>query len=261
MSGFFRPPPSSGAELATGGNPPRWTGRLQGSPPGEVVNDVMLARSDSAAVYIAYVDAYPEGFEFDVKAITVAAEHEFRREGEEHGPDIFGRHWPMVGERQDAIPPQLLRIGVQFADGRGATNIIGHDQPADGPILWPLRGGGGGGRFHQGYWVSPLPTSGPVALVCEWPAAGIPLIRHELDAQLFLDGAGRARALFPDGRECSGTAASGASGRMPMSRGSMTGHPPARPSRPRSRRSSPPTARWSCPERRGRAEAARAGRD
>ena len=96
------------------------------------------------------------------------------------------------------IPPQLLRVGVQFADGRSATNITGHDRPADGPVMWPLRGGGGGGRFHQGYWVSPLPRSGPVALVCEWPAAGIPLVRHEVGAQLFLDGADRARAIFPD---------------------------------------------------------------
>jgi hypothetical protein len=66
--------------------------------------------------------------------------------------------------------------------------------------MWPLRGGGGGGRLDQGYWVSPLPPSGPVAIVCEWPAAGIPLVRHEVNARLMLDAADRARALFPDGQ-------------------------------------------------------------
>jgi hypothetical protein len=99
-----------------------------------VVSDLMLARSDTAAVRIGYVDAYPEGFEFDIKAITVA-ERAFRREGDQFGPDIFGRHWPMVGERRDAIPPQLLRIGVQFADRRTATNITGHDRPADAQLI------------------------------------------------------------------------------------------------------------------------------
>jgi hypothetical protein len=90
---------------------------------------------------------------------------------------------------------------VQFADGRRATNIGGHDRPVQGPVMWPLRGGGGGGagesRFHQGYWISPLPPSGPVTVVCEWPAVGIPLVRHEVDAQLILDAAERARTIFP----------------------------------------------------------------
>jgi hypothetical protein len=36
-----------------------------------------------------------------------------------------------------------------------------------------------------------------VGFVCEWPAAGIPLSRQELDAQMLLDAAARARALFP----------------------------------------------------------------
>jgi hypothetical protein len=66
--------------------------------------------------------------------------------------------------------------------------------------MWPVVGGGGGGRFHQGYWVSPLPPPGPIALVCEWPAAGISLARYELDAQLLVDAAERARAIFPDER-------------------------------------------------------------
>lgn len=172
------------------------------------MSNVVFASSEMATVHIAYVDAFPEGFELEVKVIAVADVHVFRREGEESGLDIFGRHWPMVGERQDAMPPQLLRIGVEFADGRKATNITGHDRPAGGPVMWPLRGGGtwhgggeGGGRFHQGYWVSPMPPPGPVALVCEWPAAGISLVRHEIDAQLILDAADRARTLFQTGQQ------------------------------------------------------------
>jgi hypothetical protein len=39
-----------------------------------------------------------------------------------------------------------------------------------------------------------------VALVCEWPALGIRLVRHEIDAQVILAAAERARTVFPTGK-------------------------------------------------------------
>ncbi len=184
-------------------NPPPWTGRPQGPPLGAVVRDLLLARSNRAAVSVDYLDAYPEGFELEIRASTSVAYDELAREGDGSGPDPFGRHWPMVGERRDVLPPQLLRVGVQFADGRTATSIGGHDRPVGGPVMDALRGGGRGGggesRFHQGYWISPLPPPGPVAVVCEWPAVEIPVVRQEIDARLILDAAEKARAIFGDG--------------------------------------------------------------
>jgi hypothetical protein len=163
----------------------------------------MLSRSERATLSIAYLDAYPEGFELEINARTTVAWDDLSRAGDDSGPDVFGRHWPMGGERSDVLPPELLRVGVRFADGRTATNIGGHDRPVTGPIMWPLRGGGRGGVpescFQQGYWISPLPPSGQVSVVCEWPAVGIPLVRHEVDAQLILDAAERARTIFPGG--------------------------------------------------------------
>jgi hypothetical protein len=35
-------------------------------------------------------------------------------------------------------------------------------------------------------------------LVCEWPAGGIALTRHEIDAQVILEAAGRAQVIFKD---------------------------------------------------------------
>ncbi len=90
---------------------------------------------------------------------------------------------------------------MQFSDGRTATYIGGHDRPVGGPVIWPLSGGGGGSggsiSFHQSYWISPLPLSGVLTVVCEWPALGIPLSRREVDAQVILSAAERARSLFP----------------------------------------------------------------
>jgi hypothetical protein len=203
VSEFFEPPPSPSLEQAEPVNPPPWTGRPQGPPLGVAVSELLLARSERAAVYVDYVDAYPEGFELKIRASTTVAYHELSREGDDSGPDVFGRHWPMVGERRDVLPRELLRIGVQFADGRAATNIGGHDRPVAGPTMWSLSGGGGGGggesRFRQSYWISPLPPPGPVGIVCEWPAVDIPVVRHEIDARLILDAAGKARAMFGDG--------------------------------------------------------------
>ncbi len=162
---------------------------------------MVLAASESAELSIGYLDAYPEGFELRIEADTTVGYRDMSREGDDHGPDVFGRHWPMGGEPRDSLPPKLLRVGVEFADGRRATNIGGHDRPLDGPIMWPLEGGGGGhgdqSSFRQGYWLSPLPPPGPVTIICEWPALGIPLVRHEIDAERILEAAERARVLFP----------------------------------------------------------------
>ena len=189
----FQPPVGAVPGETGGGRPPPWTGRPRGQPPGVVASELLLGRSPAASIDMAYLDAYPSGFEFAVRATALPGMLESRL-------DVFGRHWPMVGDSRDEIPPHLLRLGVQFADGRSAMNIAGHDRPPAGPVMWPLHGGGGGCRFHHTYWVSPLPPSGPVALVCEWPAAGIPLSRREIDAQLILDAADRSRAIFPDER-------------------------------------------------------------
>jgi hypothetical protein len=205
VGGFFQPPPDPWPEQAELRCAPPWTGRPQGAPPGAAVGELLLARSELAEVRIAYIDAYPEGFELEIRASTRVAFQDLRRDGERWGPDVFGGAWPMAGESRESIPAQILRIGMQFADGSVVTNIAGHGRPPAGPGMWSLSGGGGGSggesRFHHGYWVSPLPPPGPVAVVCEWPAAQIPLQRREIDAQLIVDAAERARAMFPDGNQ------------------------------------------------------------
>lgn len=204
MCEFFQPPPRPWPEQAPTRNAPPWTARPQGQPLGVVVQELLLARSRLATVEVAYIDAFPEGFELKMTATAYVSYHDLAREGD-LAPDVFGRQWPMAGESTDMVPAQLLRVGVQFADGRFATNISGHDRPLAGPVMWSLAGGGSGGRsvsechFRQGYWISPLPSPGLVTIICEWPALEIPVSRQELDARLILDAARRARAMFPDG--------------------------------------------------------------
>lgn len=212
MDAIFRPPPDPWPEQAEGGQAPPWTGRPNGAPLGAVVEYLDLARSDRATVSVAYLDAYPDGLELQIAATGSITYEELRKQGAA-GVDVFGRHWPTVDDRADVLPPQLLRVGVRFADGRVATSINGHDRPLGGPILWPLAGGTSSSvpqpghparmRCRQGYWVSPLPPPGPVTIVCEWPVAGIPISSVEIDGQRVIDAARQAHAMFPEGSEVS----------------------------------------------------------
>jgi hypothetical protein len=171
---------------------PPWLGPPQGTLPGVVAFDRILAQTDKVAVCVTRVAAYPTGFEFDV--VTMAASDQ-----NELDPLMFHHHHRMRSGATDEIPPELLRFGVQFSDGSKATNAGGfhHDPgPPSGPIMHSGGGGGGGGSWRQTQWVWPLPPPGTLTLVCEWPAMAIPVTRSEVDAQLILDAATHAQVIF-----------------------------------------------------------------
>jgi hypothetical protein len=159
-----------------------------------------LARSEVAAVYVSRLSAYPTGVEFDL--MTIAAPEE---DDEALDPMLFGPHRHHMHRRSGGpeIPDEMLRFGVEFADGRRATNTGGgsfppRDAEPPGPVLHPDGGGGGGGRWHQVMFLWPLPPPGRLALVCEWPAAGIPLTRTEIDTDAIHEAAQRAQVIFED---------------------------------------------------------------
>lgn len=95
---------------------------------------------------------------------------------------MFHHHRARRG-RQAELPPELLRVGVQFQDGRRATSTDGaphrfdRDKPPPKPVMSEEGGGGGAGSWQQMYWGLPLPPPAPLQLVHEWPAAGIPVTR------------------------------------------------------------------------------------
>jgi hypothetical protein len=123
--------------------------------------------------------------------------------------------WPFLGwgslDALDAasFPDELLRFGVQFADGRKVTNMVMYpfvpeDLPADQPVMVEAGVGGEGGRLGRGaFWdlelaIQSLPPPGPLAFVCEWAARGIPEVRVEIDAGLVLEAAAAAVPFFAE---------------------------------------------------------------
>lgn len=165
-----------------------------GSLPGVVAVELLVARNERAAVAVTKLGAYPVGFEFDL--LVLVREEDY----EELDPMLHGPiHRP--GRRRGEAAREMLRFGVEFADGARVTNTIGRehwqwDEPPAAPVLRTGGGHSGGGEWNARMWVWPLPPPGPLAFVCEWPAAGIELARVEIDAQLVIDAAGRAQEIF-----------------------------------------------------------------
>jgi hypothetical protein len=49
---------------------------------------------------------------------------------------------------------------------------------------------------QPGYWLWPLPPSGPLRISVEWPALEVELASVEIDATMIRTAAGRARPLW-----------------------------------------------------------------
>ena len=162
--------------------------------PGTAAVERILARSDEAVVAVNGMAGYPAGFEFTLTAVL-----RVERRG---GSLTSHAHWL---DPDDPLPDRFLRVGVEFSDGRRATNVShrGHF-PADpsaepgAPMLMMHGGGGSGRRQDLTYWVWPLPPPGPLAIVCEWPVYAIGESRIEIDAAVILDASARAIQLWPD---------------------------------------------------------------
>jgi hypothetical protein len=189
-SDFFGPRPQPVEDPRPRRVSPPWTGPPHGVLPGVAAIELVIASNPRAAVYVGRCAAYPTGFELEVRVLLAS--------GADLDPSLNGpHHYPGRGSNYE----EMLKFGLEFSDGRKVTNVGGHP-PAAGqpeePVLWSMGGGGGGGRWEQDFWVWPLPPAGPVAFVCEWPAAGIALSRAETDAQQLLDASARAVALFAD---------------------------------------------------------------
>jgi len=181
MSSFFEPPPPPPDPRPQPPLPP-WAGAREGVIGKTVALNLEIGRSDKAALWIPAVMAYLDGFEFDI-------ELRYRLDEEEFEDPFFWSHRPR-GRRpsEEEVDPGILRFGIQFSDGRKATNLDNWmpfpmpgdpDELPEGPVLLAGDGGGGAGRGREGSWVWPLPPEGPLVFLCEWPAADIPETRNE----------------------------------------------------------------------------------
>ena len=195
---FFEPPPPPPEPPERPPYEP-WMGPPDNALGGVVALELVVARSETTLVAVSGMSAYPQGFGF-----TLAVR--WRTEPNPIEPRMFDPFHPGLRARVGGgLDPEVMRFGIEFADGRKVTNLQPHPhledesgEPPAGPMLMGGGGGGGGRRWDYRYWVWPLPPAGPLAFVCEWPAQDIPLTRIEIDAGLVLQAASRAQVVWED---------------------------------------------------------------
>jgi hypothetical protein len=169
---------------------PAWA-RPDAVIPGSVPAELILARTEEAAIAVGSIRAYPNGFEF-------TAHIRLRREPETDV--LFADPFELQRPGRN-VPAGALRLGIMYADGRRAATTGGPAWPADDPdrlILQPHGGGGDDLSYDQDFWVHPLPPPGPVALIASWSRQGITEARAELDGAAIAQAAQRAVILWPD---------------------------------------------------------------
>lgn len=173
-------------------------GPPRGVVPGVAPVERMLARTDGVAISLGPFWVYPTGVEFQV---FVDADGEW--------PDLD----PFDGGRRrrrsgagEAFRGRLS-LGFQFSDGSKATTLdegpgrFSGNSDVESPVLLRRGGSSTDGHWCQEYWLWPLPPPGRLDFVFQWPAAGIPLTRVELDAAEIAEAGSRSQAIFPDKRE------------------------------------------------------------
>lgn len=190
MSFFESPPTLPDVEEPQA---PEWMGPRENVLPAPFPLWLVLARTGDVMLAVHDGLAYPNGFGFTVS---------LRRRRALEGPGDDPIHlWHTV--RGGEIPPEALRLGIQFGDGSKATVFDGHrwfrtvERP-EGPVLIQRGGNGSTHSWELGFWSWPLPSPGPVAFVCEWPSEGVALTRGVIDAEIVREAAERAETLWPE---------------------------------------------------------------
>ncbi len=166
--------------------------------PGVVPVELVVARSEQAAVVVERIAAYPDGFELTVHSYLHHSVTR-RRRARTHHPLM----WHDMGEPGEPIPDELLRFGLAWPDGGRATNLDDWGrswpdatEPAHG--LESQSGGGSDHEYSQEYWAWPLPGAGPLMFVVEWPAFEIGETTATIDGDQLLDAATRSRPVWAE---------------------------------------------------------------
>ena len=195
--GFFEPPPPPESPQPYRHEP--MFGPADNLLGAGVPLTLLLAQNEHVAVAITGATAYPYGVELNV-SVRIRNLPPEARQAMRHG----GPFHVLLDEEawREGIPPELLRLGVQFSDGRKAATVGGDHLPSETdpeampPILSSHGGGGNERAWNAQFWLWPLPPPGPLVFVTEWPIAGIDLTRVEVDADLILEASLEAQELW-----------------------------------------------------------------
>lgn len=149
--------------------------------PASVALDVVLAETDDVVISLATVEVYRNGVDLRV--------------------DVRTRGDVVAGATNGGFVGDEVLVGVEYADGRRATNLPMWPRPAvpSATEAQLATSGGSGGRRAADLrlYLTPLPPPGTLTIVCAWPQRGIPERVTVIDAEPLREAAGRVRELWP----------------------------------------------------------------
>jgi len=170
---------------------PPWIGPPGNEAPVAVPLQLVVGRSDRAAVLLGGLRVYSIGIELDATILLRDEPSDF------HFFDPLHQH---PGQPKDTV----LRLAVVCADGSQGEAMRFPPREEAGRVLTPNGGGGGQGRWTHRLWLWPLPPPGAVDVVCAWPAFGIGEAWTSFDAGPVLEAAKHVEQLWPENAEPSG---------------------------------------------------------
>jgi hypothetical protein len=187
---FFEPPPPP-PEPPKAHRQPAWLGPPENELGVAVPLRRILFRTDDLVIALLGLVVFTNGLELQVV---------FRRRRPVE-PDPMQLHMHRRYARGGELTPEVFRFGVEYPDGRKATNVgfafpSGPEEPA-GPVLMERGGGGGGMTWSWNYWLWPLPPPGLLRVVLEWPAESVPQTDIELDGAVLAAAAADVEVLWP----------------------------------------------------------------
>lgn len=158
--------------------------RPENELPTALPTNQVIIRTPDVAVALLSLQAYTTGVAFQLAARAPGPEDP--AEGNRLG-ELFWDH-------RRGSP--RFQLGVQFADGRRASNLLGRD--GDGDLIFHPGGGSGGSlSVDQDWWLSPLPPDGPLRVVVRCPEIGLEETALELDGTEIRRAGEAATVLWP----------------------------------------------------------------
>jgi len=219
---FFEPPepPEHARELLEQPAPKPWFGAPSNELGVGVPLSLLLARTETVAVAIVGATAFSTGIQLRFatrrrpQLRTVDEGFDFFDDDPFEGHP-FGRFRQRMRGRGE-LPDELLRFGVQFSDGRKATTVGGFpwvdaedaEKAPAGPVLVQGGGGGGSSGWEFDFWLWPVPPPGQLTFAVEWPAHGIGLTQHHVEATPLIKASTKSEPLWPESVE-GGTVSTG----------------------------------------------------
>lgn len=182
-------------DLDDGMQQPEWLKPPEDELPGIVPVELIIGRSDQAAVMLTGMRAFTRGVAMSLHVRTRApVKHLDLHEQVFYGPY---RH-----DQDEEWQRSRLQWGFEFADGRRATNVDAMPDLATPeraparPVLMGRGGGGGDQTVDRDYWLWPLPPRGEVKIVCQWLQLGIQPTTSHIDGEQLVLAATRAQSIW-----------------------------------------------------------------